>query len=155
SLRVNGQIASLENIYRSSVLQPEQMNQFVQQWMLELIRAGEGQPDLQASYDELKDRILPMVLREDAAQQGIVSQTVVSGLVVTYVVDRPRTIWYIAQSTFERWNISLDALHETAINNLISRSQAIAAQAAQDEDGQINLILFQTSDGFDSSRILL
>ena len=29
------------------------------------------------------------------------------------------------------------------------------AQAAQDESGQINLILFQSGDGYDASRILL
>jgi uncharacterized protein YtpQ (UPF0354 family) len=31
----------------------------------------------------------------------------------------------------------------------------MAAHAAQDEDGKINLILFQTMDGYDASRILL
>ena len=31
----------------------------------------------------------------------------------------------------------------------------MSAHAAQDEDGRINLILFQTMDGYDASRILL
>src|SRR5206468_11400673 len=51
--------------------------------------------------------------------------------------------------------MTTDELHETALNNLITRSEAISAHAAQDEDGEINLILFQTMDGYDASRILL
>ena len=31
----------------------------------------------------------------------------------------------------------------------------MVASAAQDEDGQISLILFQTGDGYDASRLLL
>ena len=37
----------------------------------------------------------------------------------------------------------------------MSRSQEITADAAQDEDGVVNLVLFNTLDGYDSSRILL
>src|SRR5262249_13246910 len=70
-------------------------------------------------------------------------------------VDNDRTINYVLKSTFTRWNVTQEDLHNTAIENLISRSEAISAHAAQDEDGKINLILFQTMDGFDASRILL
>jgi uncharacterized protein YtpQ (UPF0354 family) len=76
-------------------------------------------------------------------------------LIVAYAVDSDRTLWYISQPMFKRWNMSMETLHEKAIENLVSRSQAIAAHAAQDPDGSINLILFQTMDGFDASRILL
>jgi uncharacterized protein YtpQ (UPF0354 family) len=31
----------------------------------------------------------------------------------------------------------------------------MSAHAAQDDDGKINLILFQTMDGYDASRVLL
>ena len=34
-------------------------------------------------------------------------------------------------------------------------SQQLAADAAQDETGQVNLILFQKGDGYDSSRLML
>src|SRR4051812_282031 len=66
SLKVNGQIASLENLYRSAVLQPKQMKVFIEQWMLELVRASEGTPDMNAGFEELADRIMPVVMREDA-----------------------------------------------------------------------------------------
>ena len=52
-------------------------------------------------------------------------------------------------------NLSIEDLHRTAIDNLVARSEAISAHAAQDENGNVNLILFQTMDGYDASRILL
>ena len=69
SLKINGQIASLENLYRSSVLQPQQANQFIERWMLEIVRASEGTPDLNAKYEELAERIMPVVMREDAPRR--------------------------------------------------------------------------------------
>jgi len=49
----------------------------------------------------------------------------------------------------------LDDLHDAAIENLTARSNTIAAHAAQDDDGNMELILFQTMDGYDASRVLL
>jgi uncharacterized protein YtpQ (UPF0354 family) len=37
----------------------------------------------------------------------------------------------------------------------VKRSESMSAHAAQDDDGKINLILFQTMDGYDASRVLL
>src|SRR4051794_33277105 len=103
SLKVNGQIASLENLYRSAALQPEQAVTFIEQWMLELVRASEGTPDLSASFDELADRIMPVVLREDAFKgdpKSMITQPLISGLIVAYAVDSERTLWYVSEPTF-------------------------------------------------------
>lgn len=155
-LQVNGQVASLENLYRSALLQPEQLTTYVEQWILELVRASEGTPDLNATYEELADRIMPVVLREEPdGSTSMVTQPLVPGLTVAYAVDSQRSLWYIAKATLEKWKVSVDDLHEKAMSNLVDRSQAIAAHAAQDESGGINLILFQTMDGFDATRILL
>ena len=64
SLRVNGNMVSLENIYRVVVLQPEDSKHHIERWMVELLRAGEGTPDRNGSFDELRPRILPMLLPE-------------------------------------------------------------------------------------------
>ena len=49
----------------------------------------------------------------------------------------------------------MEDLHNQAITNLVSRSESIAAHAAPDGQGRVSLILFQTMDGFDASRVLL
>jgi uncharacterized protein YtpQ (UPF0354 family) len=89
------------------------------------------------------------------APPGVVMQPLVAGLLVAYAIDNDRTIAYIPKQRFESWNMTIEALHETAIENLVNRSEAISAHAAADENGNVNLILFQTMDGYDASRILL
>jgi hypothetical protein len=158
SLRINGNFASLENLYRMTILRPEDMNRQVDRWMVELLRASEGAPDVEGGFDELKGRIYPMVLPEvddEDYYKGSVIQPLVSGLMVGYAIDHDRTISYISQPRFDKWNISVEELHETALENLVARSETMAANAAQDDEGKVYLILFQTMDGYDASRILL
>src|SRR4051812_39891286 len=86
SLRVNGHVAPLENIYRAVNLRPEEMRHIVERWVVELLRAAEGTPDRNGSFDELRDRIYPMILGDRAggatasaeeAHRGIVTQPLV------------------------------------------------------------------------------
>lgn len=158
SLRINGHSASLENLYRVATLQPEDARRHIERWVVELLRAGEGTPDEQRSFEELQDRILPVLLAEgpqDVDAAGIVSQSFVEGLRVAYVIDHDRTLSYVPRATFDRWGVSLETLHETALRNLVARSEAIQAHAAPDENGQVYLLLFQTMDGYDAARLLL
>jgi hypothetical protein len=158
SLKINGHIASLENLYRMSLLRPQDVKHHVERWAVELLRAAEGSPDQDAPFEQLKDRILPMIILQSEEEPGpaaIVAEPLVAGLQIAYAIDSDRTIAYIPQAAFARWNMSVDDLHDVAIANLVARSEAISAHAAADEDGEVNLILFQTMDGFDASRILL
>jgi uncharacterized protein YtpQ (UPF0354 family) len=158
AVSVNGSIASLENIYRSSALSDDDGTHQIERWMVELLRASEGLPDETAGFDELKERIFPMILRApaiDDERQAVVMQSLVGNLVIAYAIDNDRTISYILRNQFDNWKIDQDTLHETAINNLIARSEAINAQAAQDDDGQVSLVIFRTGDDYDSSRLLL
>jgi hypothetical protein len=184
AVSVNGAVAPLENLYRVAVLHPPELKHQIERWAVELLRAAEGTPDQAAGYEEVKERILPMVVRSNveegageepvgqeqageaaersaggsagvAPSPGVISQPLVPGLMIAYAIDNDRTIAYISRVRFEQWGITLDQLHQTAIDNLVNRSESIAAHAAQDESGQVNLILFQTMDGYDASRILL
>jgi len=165
SLRINGHLTSLENLYRMSVGEaeedaeyPQRLASLVDRWVKELLQAAETTADEHASYDDLRGRILPLVLArvpQTAAGSLMVSQQLLEGLTAAYVVDNERTMSYISQRLFEKWGISLDELHETALRNLTILSETLPAHAAQDESGQINLILIQMMDGYDASRILL
>jgi hypothetical protein len=168
SMRVNGHVVSLENIYRMAVLRPEEMRHNIERWVVELLRAAEGSPDRTGTFEQLRDRILPMVLPErahagllakdedpDAPHRGVISQPLVEGLYVAYAIDSDRTIAYIPQPHFDTWGVTLEDLHDAAKQNLVRRSETMSAHAAQDDEGKINLILFQTMDGYDASRVLL
>ena len=157
AVSINGNMASLENLYRIILLQPERRDRHIDRWMVELLRAGEGSPDVGADFEQIKSRIMPMVLPEQAIDRegAMVSQSLLPDLRLAYALDNDRTIAYIAQPMFASWNITLEKLHKTAIANLVTRSQEIGGQAAQDEDGIVNLVILQTLDGYDASRILL
>src|SRR5947207_2838975 len=157
SLSVNGSLAPLENLYRMTSLRPDDIQRHVERWAVELLRAAEGTPDDEANYEDVKDRIMPMVLPASAREtnSGVVHEPLIPGLIVAYAIDHDRTISYLPKHRFSQWKISMSQLHETAITNLSASSEAIEARAAQDESGQVNLILFQTMDGYDASRLLL
>jgi hypothetical protein len=156
SIRVNGHVASLENLYRMSMLHPESTKRQAERWIVELLRAAEGAPDVDGSFDELRLRIMPMVVADDADPQELsVKQPLVPGLVIGYGIDNDRTISHVTRKRLEKWKVTIDDLHEAAIANLTAKSQSIAAHAAHDEDGKMELILFQTMDGYDASRVLL
>jgi uncharacterized protein YtpQ (UPF0354 family) len=158
AVTVNGNLATLENLYRMATLQPDGVQQHVNRWVVELLRAAEGTHDQEGTFEQLKVRLLPLVLSSEGAQSrgpSVVTQPLVDGLIVAYAIDSDRTISYLSKAHFASWNITMDALHDTAMENLVSRSEAMNAHAAQDEEGKVNLILFQQMDGYDASRILL
>ena len=158
SLRMNGKAVGLENLYRSAVQRQDSSVRIIERWAVELLRAAEGTPDRNAAFDDVKERIMPVLLTAehfDGAKGSMIGQPIIEGLVVAYVIDGDRTIAHIPEPQFKRWDVSLDDVHDRSIENLVAISQSLAADAAQDETGQVNLILFQKGDGYDSSRLLL
>jgi hypothetical protein len=156
SMRVNGNLASLENLYRVALLSPENAKHQIERWVVELIRAGEGTPDRGGTFEDLRERIMPIILTEERADdESTVSQPLVEGLRVGYAIDGDRTIAHIPHVQFKEWGVTIDDLHDAAIENLTSRSEAMKADALQDEGGQVYMIVFQTLDGYDASRVLL
>lgn len=155
ALCINGHTASLENLYRLAQLQPRELGRQAQRWVVELLRAADA-PDVAANLEQCSDRVLPMILPDTGALgNGAFTRPFVPGLTVAYAIDNDRTIAYVSAKRFESWGISPEELHELALNNLSNRSTEINAHAAQDDDGRVSLMLFQTMDGYDASRLLL
>src|SRR4029079_2395841 len=97
ALRLNGHTASLENLYRISILRPEEIQRHVERWMVELLRAAEGSPDRSGNFEDGKDRIFTMVLSRLSSEvdsSGLVTQPLVDKLFIAYAVDSDRTISY-------------------------------------------------------------
>ena len=158
SMRLNGHVASLENLYRTVRLRPADATRQVERWAVELLRASEGTPDRGADFPDISDRILPILVGrggEEAAARELITQPLVADLAVGYVIDGDRTIAYIPKIALDRWKIDVDELHDVALANLTNRSEQMAAHAATDETGEVSLVLFQTGDGYDASRLLL
>ena len=157
TIALNGNTARLENLYRLTNLHPADMKHHVERWVVEMLRVAEGRPDVSWKYEDVKERVMLMVIPDlgEAAHAHTVYQPLVPGLIVTYALDSDRTISYIPTGRFSEWKMTVDELHEVALQNLQTKSEAMNANAAQDADGTISLIIFQSMDGYDASRILL
>ena len=86
---------------------------------------------------------MPVVIsagRRDVAGKQMVQQQILEGLFVGYAIDSKHTISYIPQELFDSWKISIDDLHEVALENLVTKSAVLQAQAVPD-DPSISLYL--------------
>ncbi|MEM6315580.1 MAG: DUF1444 family protein, partial [Planctomycetota bacterium] len=158
SLRINGAVASLENLYRIAELRPDELQHQIERWAVELLRVGEGRPDQGDSFEAIAEKVMPILLNgasEGKRVETLASQPLIADLHIGYVIDGDRTIAYIPQDMLQRWEVTLEKVHTRAIANLVERSHNMSAHAMQDEDGEVNLVLFQLMDGYDASRLLL
>lgn len=158
SLRINGRLASLENLYRIALLRPQEVQRQVERWATEMVRASEGTPDETSDLEHLRDRVLPMIIsrRSDEGDDlGLLAQPLVADLWLTYVIDGDRTIAYLPETVLLNWDVTQEDIHELAVGNLVRRSESMPAHAAEDEQGRISLVLFQTLDGYDAARLVL
>jgi hypothetical protein len=156
SLRVNGKVCALEDLYRQAVMAPKAMPGIVEQWALGLLRQNEGVPESNESFEELHARIMPLLSSSPSADEEsqCVERPLVADLCIVYVVEG-EPLQRVTVPMLRRWGIDADELHEAALANLVARSEAVVAQAAADASGRISLIQFQCRDGYDASRILL
>ena len=158
ALKIDDHTVSLENLYRLAADEGDDLPRHVERWVGELMAAAEKGLDLSSTFAELRQRIMPVVMsstRKEASEYAMVRQGLLEGLDVAYAVDAEKTISYLPRRLFDTWEVDVDELHEVALENLLSKSEQIAAQADQDEEGNIGLIMIQTLDGYDASRILL
>jgi hypothetical protein len=155
TLLLDGFHVPLENLYRQTEAEPANMPKQVEEWLSQLFNATR-EANLVMPLDEIRDRVLPMVVaeRSDAAKSSA-CQPLIPGLAVAYAVDGKNTITYVSENQRKRWGVSIDEIHSLAMANLVTRSEALNAHAAQDDDGKVTLILFQAGDGYDASRLLL
>jgi uncharacterized protein YtpQ (UPF0354 family) len=75
-------------------------------------------------------------------------------LMITYVISEGSRLAYINEQHLERWQASTHDLHEQAIANLRQRTDDRGSYTATGE-GARRIIIFNTQDGFDATRLLL
>jgi uncharacterized protein YtpQ (UPF0354 family) len=113
------------------------------------------------SFDALRDRVYPMLKPltllatvRDKKLPMLVYRPFLADLMICYVIDEPSSLAYINEQHIERWQIGEHELHEQALANLRTRTDergnfTIAGEGAQ------RLIVANTQDGFDATRLLL
>ena len=160
-LRVNGAdvVADLGNFYVAYNRDPAQLDVVVQNFARTLLGI---QPDRATSdYVELSGRVYPILkpiemlaeVRERKLPM-LAYREFLADLMIAYVIDEERSFAYINEDHLERWGISVQDLHEQAIENLRRRTDDRVTYTTVGA-GEQQLFIFNSGDGYDATRLLL
>ncbi len=113
------------------------------------------------SFAELRERVYPMLKPltllatvRDRKLPMLIYRPFLADLMICYVIDEPGSVAYINEQHIERWQIGEHELHEQAIANLRRRTDERGTFTIAGEGAQ-RLIVANTQDGFDATRLLL
>lgn len=114
-----------------------------------------------SSFEQLRERIFPMLkpiallaeVRERKVPM-IVYRPFLADLIIAYVIDEGSSAAYINERHLERWEIGEHELLAQAIENLRRRTEERGNFTVVGEGAQ-RLVVFNTQDGYDASRLLL
>lgn len=152
-------VITLDNFYQTYAQQPAQLAA-VAETLLQSLRNYTSTRAI-TSFDELRERVFPMLkpitllvqVREHKLPM-IVYRPFLADLIITYVIDEPSSVAYINENHLERWQIGEHELHAQAMENLQRRTVERGSYTVTGEGPQ-RLIIFNTRDGFDATRLLL
>jgi uncharacterized protein YtpQ (UPF0354 family) len=159
-LRANGAdvTADLTNFYSAYSRDPAQLDVVFETFVRVMLGI---QPDRSASdYPTLLDRIYPMLkplemlveVRERKLPM-LAYREFLADLMIAYVIDEQHSVAYINEEHLDRWNVSAHDLHEQSLANLRRRTEQVKYTTVG--DGEQQLFIFNSGDGYDASRLLL
>jgi uncharacterized protein YtpQ (UPF0354 family) len=113
------------------------------------------------SFDELRPRVMPILkplellltVRERELPM-LVYQPFLGDMMITYVLSEGNRLAYINEQHLDSWQIGAHDVHKQAISNLRQRTDDHGSYTATGE-GARRIVIFNTQDGFDATRLLL
>ncbi|GAB4443521.1 MAG: DUF1444 family protein [Chloroflexi bacterium OHK40] len=150
---------TLDNFYRSYTQQPADLDQVADQ-LLRSLRTYDAARSI-SSFEALRERVFPMLkpvnllltVRERKLPM-LIYRPFLADLIICYVIEEPSSVAYITEQHLERWQLSEHELHEQALTNLRRRTDERGSYTATG-DGAQRLVIFNTQDGYDATRLLL
>ncbi|MFV9505012.1 MAG: DUF1444 family protein [Oscillochloridaceae bacterium umkhey_bin13] len=122
---------------------------------------GYGQTRHQASFEQLRERILPMLKPlallatvHERQLPMLVYRPFLADLMICYVVDEPGSLAYLNEQHLERWGLAEHELYVQALANLRVRTIERGSYTVAGV-GTNRLIILNSQDGFDATRLLL
>lgn len=149
----------LTNFYNAYTQAPEHLD-LVYSTLLRVLH--EQTPAREArTFTEVADRVMPM-LKPITLLNAVFEKKLpmlayrpfLADLIIAYVIDEPQRVAYINERHLERWGIGEHQLHERALANLAARTHERAHFLMTGEGAQ-RLIVANTQDGYDATRLLL
>jgi uncharacterized protein YtpQ (UPF0354 family) len=149
----------LENVYAAYLQSPDQLEQ-IGATLVKALRNYNQAREI-TRFDELRERVYPMLkpigLLATVRERNLpmlAYRPFLADLIIAYVIDEPGSVAYINEKHLERWQIDEAALHDQAVENLARRTREAGNYTATGTGAQ-RIIVFNTQDGFDATRLLL
>ncbi len=157
-LKLGESKVNLLNFYRSYVNAPAQFEAIVLPALTTVVQVqGWGREQTEPGLDDVRSRIMPMLYPEDVWKEtfpNFVGVPWVGGLVILYVVDESNAYWYIRDDLLELWQLSLDDLHEIALENVEEYFEKSPMQFTVAGEEGPRLLLPQRPDAYNTSHLL-
>lgn len=147
----------LDNLYKSS-----SQNNFTD-WEEQLEKLLIEPKITSLSYEEVKNKVFPMIKNAEFVSaanskvpedQHLLSYHLMNGLFICWVVDLPEQMNYVSQKQLKEWGIPRDELVNITMKNLESLPGSDRLRVKKLENGA-SLIIFDSKDGYDATRLLL
>jgi hypothetical protein len=158
-IKIGDSKVNLFNFYRSYVNAPEQFESIILPALTTVVQVQEwGKEQTEPELETVRRRIMPMLYPEDTWRErfpSFVGMPWVGGLVVLYVVDEGHAYWYIRGDLLETWGLSIEDLHQTAIDNLNRYFDEAPMEftVAGEEEGP-RLLIPHRPDAYNASRLV-
>jgi uncharacterized protein YtpQ (UPF0354 family) len=114
-----------------------------------------------SDYDTLSERIYPMLkpisMLADVTERKLpmlVFEQFLADLIITYVIDEPKSVVFINENHLERWQVNQRDIHAQALANLRRRTVEERDYTVAGSGDQ-QLFIWNTGDGYDATRLLL
>lgn len=159
-LRINGSKLNLQNFYRAYVREPERFTRILLPAFSTAVQIqGWGEQETSPPLDAVRDRIMPMLYPEALWREkfdGVHGSPWVAGLAVLYVIDESNAYWYVREDLLTAWNLTAEALHELALENLhrYFDETPMEMAVATSEAGTPTLMMPSRPETYNSVRLI-
>lgn len=158
-LRLGKSNVNLFNFYRSYVQSPSRFESILLPALTTVVQVQEwGEEQTTPSLDSVRDRIMPMLYPESVWRQhfpNFVAEPWVADLMILYVVDEAQAYWYIRNELLEKWNLTVEQLHQLAMSNLERYfDEHPAEMMLTGQDCGPRLLMPHKPDAYNTSRLL-
>ena len=149
----------LENLYRTSLLKAEAAGALIREY-LDQILASFTEERSYDSYDQVRDRLLPMLkseewVREAPGHLDLLRVEFAPGLALCFAVDEPTRMAYVTRQMVESWDVPVERVQEVAQDNLAARQAGLELTVLNGDDGRPFAVAINTGDGYDATRLVL
>jgi uncharacterized protein YtpQ (UPF0354 family) len=148
---------ALENLYRSALVNSESSGALIREYLDQVVGSLEKAEAYQ-QYDEVRDRLLPMLKSDEWAteareRKGVVSVTFAPGLLLCFAIDEPSRVAYVTREMVEGWDVPLERIQEVAQDNLARKDEELQMALLPGNDGRPLALVVNTRDGYDAARL--